>query len=113
LGWRSCGGSSTAPRWRGWWRQPFSLLGDDDAGENPFLLTLSWDDVIGTAGVIPFLKATSGISFACHAPAWDQWRRRSSTWCSGGRFVRTSSSFLVLLFSFFFALWKREKISSQ
>jgi hypothetical protein len=61
---RSCGGSSAAPWWWGWWRRLVSLLGDDDAGENPFLLTLSGDGVVGAAGVIPFLKATLGISVA-------------------------------------------------
>jgi hypothetical protein len=52
--------------------RPFSLLGYKDAGENPFLLTLSGDDVIGAAGVIPFLKATSGISVAYLGSAVDR-----------------------------------------
>jgi hypothetical protein len=75
--WRqSCGGSSTAPWRRGWWCQPFPLLGDDDVGENPILLTLLGHGVGGAVGVIPFLKATSGISAAYLGSAVDRRRRR-------------------------------------
>jgi hypothetical protein len=78
-----------------------SLLGDNDAGENPFLLTRSGDGVVGAAVSFPFggdighLGCLPGLRLGPAAS--------SSTWCFAGRSVR------MLFFSFSFLCEKRRK----